>query len=159
MFKERDFGVQGGRHVFLDARIEKCEHAVVLGLGERIILVAVALCTGHGQPHEHTGGRIHAVDDLFDAVLLGIHAPLPIGECVAMKTRRHPLLERGPGQQIPCELLDDELVVGLVPVKRFDHPLPIAPGMGPNRVLLEAVAVCVACQIQPMPPPAFAKMP
>ena len=120
--------------------------------------MAVTLCTGHGQAQEHTAGRIDPVHDLLDAVLLNINPPLLIGQRVTMKSRCHALLEGGVRQEVARELFDKELVVGQIPVKRFDDPLAISPRMRPHRVLLEAVAVGVTRQIQPVPRPALAKV-
>ena len=59
-------------------------------------------------------------------------------------------------QLVARDLLLDEAVVGLVLVERLDHVIAIAPDVGPRLIALEAFAIGVARQVQPVPRPALA---
>ena len=59
------------------------------------------------------------------------------------------------GQQVAGELLDGELVERHVGVERLDHPVAVRPDR-PRAVLLVAVGVGVAGQVEPAPGPALA---
>ena len=65
---------------------------------------------------------------------------------------------RRPRQHVAGELLDRELVVRHVGVDRGNHPIAIATGKRPRAILLVAVAVGIAGQVEPVPPPALAEM-
>jgi hypothetical protein len=60
-------------------------------------------------------------------------------------------------QQIAGQLLNDEAVVGQVPVQRPDHPVAVKINLA-GLVLLKTVAVGVTGPVQPEPAPALAVM-
>ena len=60
------------------------------------------------------------------------------------------------GEQVARELFEDELVVGLVAVEGGDDVVAVAPGVAVGDVLVEAVGVGVAGQVEPVPAPALA---
>ncbi len=74
--------------VLVSGLVEDCHQAVVLGVGERIELVTVALGAARGQPHPnlHAGG--HAVLDGRHAELLVVGAALRVVHGVAVEGGR-----------------------------------------------------------------------
>ncbi len=66
--------------------------------------------------------------------------------------------KRGVGEQVAGKLLDGELVKRHVLVDGPDHPVAVSVRIGAGRVLLVAVAVGIAGQVQPVPSPAFAEV-
>lgn len=60
------------------------------------------------------------------------------------------------GEEIACELFDDELVEGFVVVERFNDVVAVAPGGGMGDVFVHAVGVRVAGNVEPVASPAFA---
>src|SRR5262249_61133514 len=62
------------------------------------------------------------------------------------------------GQDIPSQLLPDELVERLVTVERVDDVVAVAHDLGYRIVRIVAGRVGVMDDVHPMPPPAFAVM-
>ena len=58
-------------------------------------------------------------------------------------------------QQISRQLFHHELIEGSVPIQRFDDVIAIAPGIAVSNILIEAVRVCIASDIQPVPSPSL----
>ena len=120
--------------------------------------MVVALGAGHGQTEKGGGRGVGPIHDLFDPELLLVDSPLGVRERVAVKPGRHALFRSGIRQQIPGHLLDDESIVGEVPIDGLDDPLTVTPGVGAGTILLESVAVGVASQVQPVTRPALPEM-
>ena len=91
-------------------------------------LVDVLLGEHLGAEHEETRGG-----DLLEALRVGL--------------RRH---------QVAGDLLPDEAVEGLVAVQGVDDVVAVAEGVGEGDVLVEAVRVGVAGDVEPVAAPAFA---
>ena len=100
---------------------------------------------------------IDAVDHGLDAELLGLDAALHVDHGIPEEARGDALVEGRVRQEVAGELLDGELVEGLVLVQRSDHPVAPRPDAA-GAVLLEAVGVGVACGVEPPTAPAFAVM-
>ena len=66
------------------------------------------------KPEKYRGRGVNAVGRVFDPVFLRDDAPFRVVALVAMKPGSDLLGQRRLGQQVSCELFDDELVVGLV---------------------------------------------
>jgi hypothetical protein len=71
----------------------------------------------------------------------------------------------GGRQRVAGELVNDELVVGQVPIERVDHPVAVAPSFadvaGADGIALDAAeveGVGVADDVEPVPPPPLAVM-
>ena len=150
------FAGQRRGDVLLNVAVEERGELIILPLTERIVFVIVTLRAVERDAEEDLRRRVDAIDHLLDAELLLIDAALAIGERVAMKARRHLLFERRPPHQIAGQLLDDELVIRQIAIEGVDHPVAIAPGVGPTSVFLITVAVGIACQVEPVSAPAFA---
>ena len=59
------------------------------------------------------------------------------------------------GQQVAGQLLDHELVVGLVVVKSVDDVVAVSPGIAKGDVLVEPIGICITGNVEPVPSPAF----
>ena len=135
--------------------VEKGVKLIVFPLREGVVLVVVALGAAQRQAHPDLHGRINAVLDGRDAKLLVVGSPFRVGHRVAMKGRRHKLLERRLRQQVAGDLLDGELVERQVAVQGVDHPVAVAPNDA-QRIGAVAFAIGIARQIEPDSGPALA---
>ena len=72
-----------------------------------------------------------------------------------MKTTGDFLFERCVREHVAGDLFNAKLVVGQIGVQCVDDPVAIPPRMGASPVFLIAIAIGVAGQVKPMPPPAF----
>ncbi len=75
--------------------VEEGEEPVILALGERVILVVVALGAADRQAEEDRARGVDPVDDRVDPELLDVDAPFLVDLRVAVKTGGDPLGERG----------------------------------------------------------------
>ena len=122
-----------------------------------IELVGVTLrATGRqAEPGRARGGdAIHAGEE---AELQRIDAALFVQHGVAMKARGDELILGGLRQQIARELFNGEFIEGQVGVQGTDDPVAIRPD-GSVAILLVAVAVGVAREVEPLARPAFTVM-
>ena len=110
------------RPALLGDVVEEGEEPVELVLRDRVELVAVAAGAGQRQAQPDGRGRVDAVDDVLDGVLLGDDAPFAVAAMVAVEAGRDLLVERRAGQQVAGELLDRELVERQVAVDRRRSP-------------------------------------
>ena len=111
------------------------------------MIVAAAAVQREAEPSE--AGGLHAVNDVFDAPLLGDDAALAIEAVVAVEAGGHDLFAGGIGQQVTADLFERELIEGLVVVEGLDDP--VAPGPhGAAAVGLEAVAIGKAGEVEPL---------
>ena len=129
--------------------VEKGRKAVELPLPNGVVLVVVAAGASHGQAHPDRGRGVDPVDHVLQLVLLGNGASLEVDHVVAVESGGQPLSGRGPGEQVAGQLLDGELVEGLVPVEGIDHPVPPEPHV-PVAVDVVAVGVGVAAGVEPL---------
>src|SRR5690606_9229571 len=67
------------------------------------------------------------------------------------------LLDRVVGEEVARDLLEEETVDRHVGVDRVDDPVPVAPRLAEEEVLVEAVRVGVARKIEPMASPTLAE--
>ena len=97
--------------------------------------------------------NVHLILPLIQLVQVdGAHGEESCGDSILVT-----LLGRIRGQQIARNLLDDELIVGQVPVEGVNHPIAIAPGEGKGGVARPSGGFAVAGNIEPMASPAFAE--
>ena len=151
---EEGLGGAAGLTVFVDA-VEEGREGVVVGLRDGVELVAMALRAA--QRHAEPGGThgVHAIQHVVDAGFLGVTAAFAVGHVVALEAGRELLLRRGVWEKVSGELLEGELVVRNITVKRLDDPVAPRP-VGARGVRLEAVGVRVTRGIQPPHGHAFA---
>ena len=137
--------------------VENVIQCEVVTLREGIEFMIVALRAAQRQPHPDSACGLHAIHHVLHARLLGDAPALAIDHVIAIEAAREFLLGRGIRQKITRELPDRELIVGHVVIDRLHHPVTPWPH-GALRIALVAVAVGVACRIQPVPSPALAEV-
>src|SRR5690606_20343802 len=100
-------------------------------------------------------GGIDAIDDGRVAEFFVVGTAFVVGHRIAVKGGGDELLGGGLGEQIAGELLNGELVVGHIPIKRVDDPIAVAPhGAAPIRFV--AFRIGIAGEVEPLAGPAFA---
>ena len=149
---------QGSGDLLLITAVKKGEEAVVLALGDRIVLMGVALSAAYRQSQPDAAGGVQSIDNGLDPKLLLVRPALGTRQGVAMKTCRDLLLDAGILQQITRQLFTGKPIKRKVTIEGIDHPVTISPGKRTNPIFLVAIAVGVARQVQPVPPPALAEM-
>ncbi|MFO1499860.1 MAG: hypothetical protein U1G07_15950 [Verrucomicrobiota bacterium] len=107
--------------------IEEGVKPVVLVVGDRVVLVGVALGTHHRQPKPGGGSSRDAVLDGFRAVFFRVTAAFIVDFGVAIEAGGDFLVQGSVRQEIAGKLLDRESVKGHVVVERVDDPIPIRP--------------------------------
>ena len=110
-------------HRFLDTGKEG-EELVILLVRDRVVLVRVALGTAKRQAHPGLAEGVGAVDVVANHKLFRVGAALLVEAGVAVEPGRDFLLVGRVRQQVAGQLLDRELVKGLVGVERLDHIVP-----------------------------------
>ena len=135
--------------------LEKCQHAVVVGLRDRIDFVIVTSRTVDRQSQERLarGG-----DDVIESVVQGQQ---PVGRLVIplaqpINSGRNESVGRGLGQFVTRQLFAHELVIRFVSVKCANHIIPVSPGIGLHAVPFKAVRIRIADDIEPVACPLFA---
>ena len=128
--------------------VEEGLHRVEVLRGEGIELVIVAATAVEGLAHPDGSRRLHAVGRVFGQKLLRDDAALLIEHVIAMKPRGDLLIQRGPRQQIPRDLLDGELIERHVRIERLDHPVPPRPQLA-VAIHLVAIRIRKPRRIQP----------
>ena len=135
--------------------VEAGKQPVIVGLGEGIIFMVVALRAAGRQPEPGDAGGAHPIDHRQIAKLERIDPPLLIDHRVAMEAGGDDVVGRVAGEEIASDLAAREGVEGHVVVESPDHPVAIGPDP-PLAVLLIAVGVGIAGQVEPPPRPALA---
>ena len=128
---------------------------VIIGLQDRVELVIVAARAAVGQAQEDAARRVGDVVQNLLPPLLQI-ARIALVRIVPAEARRDPRLRTLRPQFVARDLLLHEAVVRLIAIQRIDHVIAIAPGVRPRFVALEALALRVARQVEPVPSPALA---
>ncbi len=137
--------------------VEKGGQGEELALAERVILVVMTARAACGEAHPGGGRGLNAVEHILDAVFLINGAGLGIEAVVAVEAGGQDLLDAGLRQKVAGELQDRELVKGQVAVECLHHPVPPAPHAA-QVVLLVAVRIGIAREVQPVPGHALAVM-
>ena len=173
-----EFGILGGEvpvHAFeggellgtVDAHgglvgvVQRRKNLEVIHVGDRIKLVRVALRALERDPEHAFADGVHAVEHAFDAILLVDDGAFLVNHRVAQIAGRDAQVLRaleialGRREEVAGDLVDDELVVRLVGVDGFDHPIAPRPLL-PRQVFLVTVAVGVARGVEPVARPFLA---
>ncbi len=66
------------------ALIEDCEHAEIVGLGNGIVFMVMALCAGHRHPHPNRHGGVDSIDDRHVSKLFVVGSTFVVGQGVSM---------------------------------------------------------------------------
>lgn len=151
-----DLAGHGRRDVDFLLRIEKGGELVELLLGDGVELVIVALRATDGQSEPDGSKRPSAVEHLLIAELLRVGTAFAIGERVAIEPGGNQHVNGAVRHQIAGQLLNRELIERQIAVECVDHPLTVAPRPGTRAVLFIAVAIGVACEVEPIARPLFA---
>ena len=111
--------------------------------------MVVAAGAPHGQAHPDRRRGVDPVDHVLQLVLLGNGAALEIDHVVAVESGGQLLTDRRAGEKVARQLLDGELVEGLVPIEGIDDPVPPEPHV-PMAVDVVAVGVGIAAGVEPL---------
>ena len=112
----------------------------------------------HRQSEPGCGSRRGTINHALGSILFRINATLTVEESLAMKSSSEMLFGRRIRDQVAGDLLDRELIEGLVAIERINHPLAPHPGVAAGIVFFITIRVGVACLIQPVARPAFTEM-
>ncbi len=144
--------------MILDARVgEESLQPVIIALQDGIELVVVAA----GAAIRHADKRCrYGVGDVVQQLLTALHqiAGIAFVGKMAIEAGGHQGCGVARIDFVSRDLLLHEAIVRLVGVETIDDVISIAPDIGPRLVALEAFAVGVAGEVQPVPSPAFAIM-
>jgi len=110
------------------------------------VVVALGAAQSHAEKDRAIG--IDPIVDIAHVSLVLDGAAFIGGDMAAEKTGGHGLFESGAGQKIAGDLLDHELVEGLVLVEGAHDPVAVGPHLAVV-VQVHAVGVAVASGIQP----------
>ena len=140
------------------SRQEDSSQAVIVLDGNRIILVVVAPCATKCHSHEGPAGGVDLLIDnvaahlggIVTGVLLGTYGEDPDTE--GLGTFLFKVIR---GQQVTGKLLNNEPVKGLVVIEGGDDVVAVTECDRVDNVLVHAVGIGVAGDIQPVPSPAF----
>ena len=137
-----------------DVREERLQLVVVF-LRDRVVLVIVTSGASDGQPEEH---RADGIGDVVENLLAALHqvAGVAFIRIVAIERRGHACVRVVGPQFIAGNLFTDEPVVRLVLVERLNDVVAILPDVRAGFVGLEALALGIAGQIEPVSGPALA---
>ena len=119
--------------------------------------MVVAAGTVDRQAEKHLPRGRHDVVEPVVAELLAV-GRLVVPDAEPVVARRDEGVTRGLGQFVTGQLLDYELVIGLVVIERPDDVIAIPPGMRLVAVAFEGVCVGIANQIEPVSSPLLAVM-
>ena len=135
----------------LFAAIEHAVERVVVRRRDRVEFVIVTPGAGDCEPHDSPAGHIDSV--VVDKRRVVQKASADIQETEGGE-RAFILSEV---ESIRRQLLNDELIVGQVFVESANDIVPVGIAVMIDSVFLKNIAfrVCIACDIQPMPPPSL----
>ena len=154
----RDLARRGDLELGLVHVVEEGEEPVVLALGDRVVLVVVALGAADRQAEEDRPGRVDPVDDRIDPELLDVDPPFLVDLACCGETRWRSAGEaRRPGRRSPAIWSMRELVERHVGIEGGDDPVAILPDRA-RGVDVVAVGIGVAGLVEPGPGPPFAEM-
>ena len=135
--------------------LEDTIEAVVVARRDRVVFVIVAPCTAEREAKDGLAKRVDCVLKREVHVLVDVMPKAPRDGKVTCGGDALGELRPFGGEQITCDLLADEFVVGLVLIKRSNDPIPVAPCVRQRMIGVFAGGVCVAHDIKPMPSPLF----
>ena len=135
--------------------VQQRHQRIIIRVQDRVVLMRVALGAVERQAHPSGPRDGDAIDHGVEAVLVGIRAAFFVEHRVAMEAGGDEIVGRGIGQEVARELPDAELVVRHVRVQGLHDPVAVGPDRA-GAILLEAVGVGVAGEVQPAARPAFA---
>ena len=132
--------------------------SVVILLGNGIKLVVVASAASHRQAQEGLGG---GPDDFIDGVgsYLGCLRRILVANIIIRAAYQEGCADGNTWvvgcELIPCQMLQNQLIQGLVCVEGVDDVVPKWPGIEDDFIALESTTFTKANHIQPVASPAF----
>ena len=145
------------------AALEESRERVVVLLRNRVELVVVTPRTANRQCQEGLAEDIDHVVVSIGLILSHVdrrvapvsHVPEP-GPQHRLVGSRHRVTSRA-RQEIPCDVLDQEQVVGHIVIERSDHVVAVFPGVGCDVIGLVTARLGKSHQVQPVASPVFTK--
>ncbi len=110
--------------------------------------MVVALRAAEAHPEEDVGGRVGQVFEDHSPLLTGV-ALVVFVDPVAEVSGGHDRLRVLRGELVAGDLFADELVVRLVAAEGRDDVIAVVPGVRPVGVLLVAVGIGIADEVEP----------
>ena len=127
---------------------EHRRHREIVLLRDRVVFMVVTAGALHRQPHETVTGGHHAVVDAVLAEFFRDRAALEGHAMDPIEGRGHALFLGRFREEVPGELVGQELVVRLILVEGLEHP--VTPRPGEHRFVAGvAPGVGVTRQIEP----------
>ena len=116
----------------------------------------MAACAIHGEAQDAAPDGADHVVEVVEAVVGIVLFAIPDLRIAAEEPVAIMRVVGDPVEFVAGDLFGEEGVVRLVLVERADHVVAVSPGIGAVEVVLEAVGVGVARNIEPVPAPTFA---
>ncbi len=135
--------------------VEVGEEAEVVVVGDGVVFVGVALGAAGGEAKPGGAGGGDAVGHGVVAEFEGVDAAFFVEHGVAVEAGGDELVGGGVVKHVSGELLDGELVEGLVGVEGADDVVAVGPD-GAVAVFFVAIGVSVAGEVEPAAGPSFA---
>ena len=110
--------------------------------------MVMALSAPERESHKGGSSRVYTVKDIGGLVLFGDSASLKVDRVVTVKASRNFLGKSWVWEEVACQLLGGELIVGHILVKGIYDPLSPPPHI-PMAIYMVAVCIGVACQVEP----------
>ncbi len=129
--------------------VEERVELIILLLGNRIVFVIVALCATNSEAEKHLSRRICAVHRVGNIKFIGVSSTLFIERHATIEAGCHPCGIASLGEEVACHIFHNKPVIGFVAVKGVDDVVPVEPH-GAHGVIVIAVGVSVACEIEPV---------
>ena len=137
--------------------VEKSKQAVVVAVGNGVELVVMTLGAADAQAEQGRTGGGDSVEDRFDAELFRIDTAFLVDLGVAVEAGGCALSHGGLGQEVSGELLDEELIEGLIGVESSDDAIAVGPD-GSRGIDAVSVRVGISGDVEPPAAPAFSVM-
>ena len=138
--------------------VEERKQSIIIGVWNRIVFVCVALGTTHGESQPNRSDRIGSIECRSDPKFLLVGTTFGVGEGLAIEGGGNALIGSRVGKLITRQLLDRELIERHIAIECLNHPVAVNVCIGAIAIFFISIAIGVACQVQPMPSPAFAKV-
>ena len=140
---------------------ENAGEGVVVGRwdGVELVIVAAGAAKGHAEKGAPDGVDLF-IDELHpkEFVILEFVVESSEDEVAAANELVVSLFDRIVFEDVSGEVLENELVVGLVLVEGVDDVVAEAPGIGEDEAASATAGFRVAGDIEPMPPPTFSEL-
>ena len=146
---------RGNRTLAIDLhRSEEGLKTVVIALGERLELMIVAARAAHGQAKKSQRGGIGNIVERVVAALFLVGTVHHIRAEKIEAGGRERLGVAGP-EFVAGDLLADKTVVRLIVIEGANNVVPVTPRMRAYGIVLKAIGLGEAGEVEPVPPPAL----